>query len=61
MICVVLTTKDEGPKVCMRCSDLDATECLGELLANVLEGASEGCVHLEVTESRSSRVSHHTE
>lgn len=37
MTCVVFTMKEDGPRFCTKCSDLVATELLGEALASVLE------------------------
>lgn len=51
IIWVVLTTNEDGPRFCTKCSDLVATELLGETFAEILEVASVGWVHFENTES----------
>lgn len=48
---VVLVTNEDGPSGCIRCSNLVATELLGDVPAKVLEAAREGCVPFEMTDS----------
>lgn len=53
-ISVLLVTNDDGPSVCIKCSDFVDMESLWEAALNVVAVTSDGWVHLELTDSSSS-------